>query len=119
LESPAALSAIAVWAGAHQVFPIVLASVVAWDNVVYGQVLGLMTTVLAGVVISSENLFLSELNPGAGPPDYGGQLYHRRAQKGSGGGADDSAAILQDLGLTHHDQVHGPLDVADVERFVV
>jgi len=36
LESPAALPVVAGRARAHQVFPIVLPSMVAWDEVIYG-----------------------------------------------------------------------------------
>jgi len=118
-ESSAALSTVAVWAGAHQVLPMMLSRIVAWDDVIHGQVLCLTTALLAGVVISPEDLFLSELHPRARPPDHIDQLYHRGAQKGGGRGTDDPPAVLQNVGLTDHDQGHGPLDVADVQRFVV
>jgi hypothetical protein len=32
---------------------------------------------------------------------------------------DDPSDIFQNLGFTHHDQDNSPLDVADVQRFVV
>jgi hypothetical protein len=96
-----------------------LPSVVAWDDVIYCQVPGLATAILAGVVISPEDLFLGELHPGARPPDHVAQLYHRRAQKRGGRRADDPTAVLQDLGLAHHDQSDSPLDIANIQRFVV
>jgi hypothetical protein len=118
-ERAAALPVVAGRARAHQVFPMVLSPIVAWEDVIHGQVLCLLAAILAGVVISPEDLFLGELHPGARPPDQVDQLYHRGAQESSGRGVDDPSAVLQNVGLAHHDQGDSPLDVADVQRFVV
>ena len=119
LQGTAAFFAVAVRAGTHQILPLVLSPVVTWDNVIHGQVPGLTATVLASVAIPPEDLSLGELHPGARPPDHIAQLDYRRAQEGGGRSADDPSAILQDLGLAHHHQGDGPLDVADMQRFVV
>jgi len=103
LEGSATLSTVAGRAGAHQVLPLVAAPMVAWDNVIHRQVLGLPATILAGVIITSEDLFLGEFHPGARPFDHIHQLDHRGAQEGGGRSTDDPSAILQNLGLAHHD----------------
>jgi len=119
LKSSAALPAVALGAGAHQIVPAVLASVMARDNVVYRQVSRLTTTVLASIVIPSKDLFLGELYPGARPLDHIAQLDHRGALKSGRRSADNPSAILQNLGFAHYNQGDSPFDIADVQRFVV
>ena len=74
LGSPAGLAAITGYTGTHYIFPGVLAAPVAWYDVVQGKLPGFLATVLAGIMVTFEDLesgqFLLRLRRA---PDEGSQ----------------------------------------------
>jgi hypothetical protein len=78
----ACLSVVAGDAGTDHIFPGMLPPAMARDNVVYGKLLGLLTAILAGVVVTMEDPKAGELPFGAGSPYKIAQFDYRRYREG-------------------------------------
>jgi hypothetical protein len=91
----------------------------ARDNVVYGEVSGLLAAVLAGVIVPNEHLTSAHLPLCAGAFDEVDEAYHRRQGDGHGGAADIAGVFLQHLRLAPPDQDNRPPRSTDIERLVV
>ena len=63
-------------AGAYHVLPGVFAPETARDNVVYGEVSGLLAAILAGVIVSNEHLTSAHLPLCAGAFDEVDEAYY-------------------------------------------
>jgi hypothetical protein len=87
--------------------------------VVNSEVTSLNSAVLAGEMISDEDLPPAEFHPGIGPldhihePDYRGRIEHR------GRRVDHHIILLENLGFAIEDKDDRPADVAHVEWFIV
>ena len=57
---------IAGYAGANQIFPVMLAIAVSRDDMVQGKLTGLLAAILAGVAVAIENLKASQFSLAAG-----------------------------------------------------
>jgi hypothetical protein len=75
-------------AGAYHVLPGMFASQAARDNVVYGEVSGLLAAILAGVIVSKKHLTPAQLPLHAGAFDEVDEANYRRKGDGHGGAAD-------------------------------
>ncbi len=113
------LAMIAMWAGGHQVVPGVLASQVAWDNVIDSQGSRVLTTILAGVVIASQDLALGELDPWAGAMDHFFQSDNGWARVYLPNGLDLAASIEDQAGFSINNEGDGTAGIADVDRLEV
>jgi len=106
-------------AGAHHVFPGMFASKVARDNVVYGELPGMLAAVLAGVVISKEYLASAQLALCAGAFDEVNEADYRGQSHGQGRTADIAGVFLQHLCLAPPYQDNRPPRSTDIKRLVV
>lgn len=85
---------------------------------VYGKLLGLFTTILAGMLVTVKNLKAGEFSLGAGTFDHIVQLDYRGHRKGFAGGVDKTDAVLQHLGFVLLEEHHGAPDSTDTEWLV-
>ena len=70
IERPASFAVIASWAGGNQVAPFMPAALAAGDDVVNCHVRNLLTAVLAGVIIPSQDLTLAQFDSNTRPFDH-------------------------------------------------
>jgi len=91
----------------------------ARDNVVYGEVSGLLAAVLAGAIVSQKHLTSAHLPLCAGAFDEVDEAYYRGQSHGHGGAADIAGVLLQHLRLAPPYQDNRPPCPADIERLVV
>jgi hypothetical protein len=113
------LALIAGPACAYHVIPGMFASQAARDNVVYGEVSGLLTAILAGIIVSNKHLTPAQLPLYAGTFDHVNQADHRGQIDSHRGAADCTRVFLQHLCLAPPEQDNGPPGTADIERLVV
>lgn len=62
LNRAATLTVVTMWAGSHQVYPGVLSSQVAGDDMVDGQCSAMLPAVLAGEIVAAQHLALGQLD---------------------------------------------------------
>ena len=102
-------------AGRYQVLPAVLSSQTAGNDVIYSQVLLTLTAVLAGVIISSEDLALAQFDMRARPLDHRVQADDGWPWEGFGDGMDNAAPIHHQGCFPRQNQHNGALGGAHVD----
>jgi len=86
---------------------------------VNGQIVGMDATVLAGVVIASEDLPPAQFNPWPWPVHYVFQTDDRGAGVRSTRRVDEPPSVLDDLRLAAQDHDESPFHRRDAQRLVV
>jgi hypothetical protein len=110
---------VAVLAGSDQVVPVVLAASIARDDVVEGELSRAMAAVLAGVVVTEEDIAATEASAGVRSSDYVDQANHGGDLKNKRGATQVAPSVLQHLGFTSVQQDEDAPGTADVQRLVV
>ena len=87
-------------AGADHIFPDLFAAPVAGDNMVQGQLLRFLPTILTGEVVAVEDLKASQLSLCPGAFDEAGEPDYRGHRKQVAGGVDESGAVFQHFRFT-------------------
>lgn len=116
------LAAFAVVAGrtsCYQVIPGVRSALVARHDVVDGQFGGLGAAILAGVIITAEDLCLGQLDGGARAFDHVLQADDGRGGVKLGNCFDIAAAVFDQPGFLGEDQRQGAFCRANIERLKV
>ena len=115
----AAFAVVAGRASRHQVIPGVRSTLVARHDVVTGQLGGFGAAVLSGVVITTEDLCLGQLDGGARPFDHVFQADDGRGGVKFGNCFDMAAAVFNQPGFLGEDQRQGAFCRANIERLKV
>src|SRR5690606_585319 len=119
VRRPVALPGVAALAAGHDVLPRGRAAAAAREHVVEGEVVRVPAAVLADVLVAPEDVLAVERHAlperrahEAPQPDHAGYREHRV------GGAQHLARLLDTLGDLVHEQRHGALHRAHVQRLV-
>ena len=115
----AAFMMVAARAGSHYVGPDVLAAQVLGGDMIHRQFAGMPATVLAGVVIPTENLPAGQLDLQARAMDHLVEPDDRRAGQGLFNRLDGAATIHHHVGFSGEDQANGTTGIADVHGFEI
>ena len=106
-------------AGAHNVGPRVLPAFATGQHVIDCHIPGRRTAVLAGVVITGEDLVAGHLSARYRTLDHVDEPDHVGPFENVGDRVDVLPAVLHRLRLALADELHRPANVADVQRLVV
>lgn len=102
-----------------QIVPTMLAAKVARYYMVNCQIFHLLATVLAGVVVPSENLLFAESDVGTGTVDHVLEADDRRAQDELSWGSYIATPIFHYLGLADNDQDDCATGTAHINGLIV
>jgi hypothetical protein len=120
LRGLASLTTITGDTGTDDIFPGMLTTPVAGDDMVNSKLSSLLATVLASVLVTVEDLRASQLSLSPKRTFYQiGQADYRRYLEVLAGRVNKADAIFQHLGLSLINQNHRSPDPADVERFII
>ncbi len=81
---------------------------------IHRQARAALPAVLAGIVITAQNLPFCEAHARARSRHHVGEPNDRRAQEDGGGGVDNTTPVEDDLCFVHHQQAHRTFGVTDV-----
>lgn len=110
---------IALRAGCHQIVPGVIAAQGARDDMINGKLSGALAAVLAGVVITPEDLCLGQLNRRARTFDHIGKTDDGWGLEENRNGFDVPPAVGDQGGFFGEDQADGAFCCANIEGFKV
>jgi len=118
LRGSSCLAAVAEHTGAYHIFPGMLTSPVAGNDVVQSQLSGLLAAVLAGVFITVEYLIAGQFFLPVRPFHHESEAYYGRELKAGAYRMDEAKAVFQHLRLALVNQHDGTLGPAYGERFI-
>ncbi len=119
LKRQAAFAVIAGWAGSHNIRPHVGATHVTRQNVVDGEVGGLLSAVLAGIVVAAEDLAAGEADVRMRGVDHLLQADDGRDGVFGAGSVYDAPAVENQKSFVRQHQAKRAMEVGDVDGFVV
>ena len=106
-------------AGGDDIFPILRATHVLWNDMVDGQFITLLTAILASIVIAPENLLTGQMYLRA-------RTVHHVLESDDGrfgiftvNCTDDPTPVQHQAGFVKHDQPNGAVSAAQVDRLKI
>lgn len=106
-------------ASRYQIVPRMRPTLATGNHVVDGQEAHLAAAILAGVIVTAEDLSFGQCNSGAWSFDHVLQLDNGRDLKGSRVASYEAPAVQEDFCLPRDDKGQCPLRVADVQWFII
>ena len=115
----APFAVVAVRARRHDVRPQVLTAHVAWHHMVHRQPAVALSTILAGIIITSEDLSARQFDVGTRPVDLTLQPDDRWARDELFHRSDVTASIDDHAGFARQEQANRTTCRADIDRFEI
>jgi len=106
-------------AGAYQIFPAMGTTAMARQHMVKREISTAPITILAGVVIATENFTARKLNIGQGTTNHMAQSDDRRTSNGVVGRVQHGVVVFQHFGFTTQHKHQGTTCRADIEWLVI
>ena len=105
--------------GGYQVLPGMWPPLIAWDDVVQGEMAHFTAAILAGVLVAPQNFMFRERDAGPGALDHIAEPDDRGYFKFGRAAAHNATAVQNRLSLAGQHQRQGAFRVTDVQWFKV